>query len=71
MPYQLSGVRESPGCEGGQPGLAGYVDPTPGNTNLGVGPDTESTLLIAAGDNPHRLTNERVFASPCGSSPAA
>jgi transposase len=35
----------------------------------GVGPDTASTLLITAGDNPHRLSSERAFASLCGSSP--
>jgi transposase len=35
----------------------------------GVGPDTASTLLITAGDNPHRLHHERAFASLCGSSP--
>jgi transposase len=35
----------------------------------GVGPDTAATLLITAGDNPHRLTHERAFASLCGSSP--
>ena len=35
----------------------------------GVGPDTASTLLLAAGDNPERLRNERAFASLSGSSP--
>ena len=35
----------------------------------GVGPDVASTLLLAAGDNPERLTNERSFASLCGVSP--
>lgn len=35
----------------------------------GVGPDTASTLLVAAGDNAHRLSSERAFASLCGSSP--
>ncbi len=35
----------------------------------GVGPDTASTLLLAAGDNPERLRNERAFASLAGSSP--
>ena len=35
----------------------------------GVGPDVASTLLLAAGDNPERLTNERSFASLCGASP--
>jgi Transposase IS116/IS110/IS902 family len=32
-------------------------------------PDTASTLLVAAGDNPHRITHERAFARLCGSSP--
>ena len=35
----------------------------------GVGPDTASTLLLTAGDNPDRLRNERSFASPTGSCP--
>ncbi len=35
----------------------------------GVGPDVASTLLVTAGDNPHRLTHERSFASLCGTSP--
>ena len=35
----------------------------------GVGYDTASQLLIAAGDNPDRLANERSFAALCGSSP--
>lgn len=35
----------------------------------GVGPDTAASLLIAAGDNPHRLTNEASFAALCGTSP--
>ena len=35
----------------------------------GVGPDVDSTLLLAAGDNPERLANERSFASLCGASP--
>ena len=35
----------------------------------GVGPDVASTLLLAAGDNPERLVNERSFASLCGVSP--
>ncbi len=35
----------------------------------GVGPDTASTLLIVAGDNPHRLHSERSFAALLGSSP--
>ena len=35
----------------------------------GVGPDVASTLLLTAGDNPHRLRNEAAFAALCGSSP--
>ena len=35
----------------------------------GVGPDVAATLLIAAGDNPERLTNEASFAAPCGATP--
>ena len=35
----------------------------------GVGPDVAATLLIAAGDNPERLTNEASFAALCGASP--
>jgi transposase len=35
----------------------------------GVGPDTAATLLIAAGDNPHRLTSDASFAALCGASP--
>lgn len=35
----------------------------------GVGPDTASTLLLTAGDNPERLRSERSFASLTGSSP--
>ncbi len=35
----------------------------------GVGPDTASTLLIATGDNPHRLHNESSWAALLGSSP--
>ena len=35
----------------------------------GVGPDTASTLLLTAGDNPDRLRSERAFASLTGSSP--
>ncbi len=42
----------------------------PALTNLkGVRPDVASTLLLAAGDNPERLVNERSFASLCGASP--
>lgn len=35
----------------------------------GVGPDSAAALLVAAGDNPHRLTNEAAFAALCGTSP--
>lgn len=35
----------------------------------GVGPDTASTVLVSAGDNPHRLHNERSFAALAGSNP--
>ena len=35
----------------------------------GIGADTASILLVAAGDNPHRLHNEASFAALCGASP--
>ena len=35
----------------------------------GVGTDTAGALLVAAGDNPDRLTNEASFAALCGVSP--
>ena len=35
----------------------------------GVGPDTASTLLLTAGDNPDRLHTEQAFAALCGASP--
>jgi transposase len=35
----------------------------------GVGPDVASTLLLTAGDNPHRLRSEASFAALCGASP--
>ena len=35
----------------------------------GVGPDTASVLLVAAGDNPGRMKSERSFAALCGTSP--
>lgn len=35
----------------------------------GVGPDVAAKLLIAAGDNPHRMRNDAAFASLCGVSP--
>src|SRR3712207_7441270 len=33
----------------------------------GVGPDTAGALLVAAGDNPERLTTEQSFAALCRS----
>jgi hypothetical protein len=35
----------------------------------GIGTDSAATLLIVAGDNPHRLGSEASFASLCGVSP--
>jgi transposase len=35
----------------------------------GIGPDVASTLLVTAGDNPHRLEREQSFAALCGTSP--
>ena len=35
----------------------------------GVGTDTAAALLVAAGDNPHRLRDERSFAALCGVNP--
>ncbi len=35
----------------------------------GVGTDTAATLLVTAGDNPHRLRSEASFAHLCGSAP--
>ena len=35
----------------------------------GVGIDTAAILLVAAGDNPHRLRNEAAFAHLCGVAP--
>lgn len=35
----------------------------------GVGPDSAAALLISAGDNPDRLSNEASFAALCGTSP--
>jgi transposase len=35
----------------------------------GVGTDTAGALLVAAGDNPRRLTSEAAFAALCGASP--
>jgi transposase len=36
---------------------------------IGVGADVASILLVAAGDNPHRLTTDAAFAALCGASP--
>jgi transposase len=36
---------------------------------VGVGTDTASALLVAAGDNPERLRSEATFAHLCGASP--
>lgn len=36
---------------------------------VGVGPDVASLLLIAAGDNPERITSDAAFAALCGASP--
>jgi transposase len=35
----------------------------------GVGPDTASALIVAAGDNPERMRSEASFAALCGASP--
>jgi transposase len=35
----------------------------------GIGVDTAASLLVAAGDNPERLTSERSWAHPCGVTP--
>jgi len=35
----------------------------------GVGPDTATALLLAAGDNPHRLTSDRSYSALLGASP--
>jgi len=35
----------------------------------GVGPDTATALLLAAGDNPHRITSERSYAALLAASP--
>jgi transposase len=35
----------------------------------GVGTHTVAILLVAAGDNPHRLKSEAAFAHPCGVAP--
>jgi transposase len=36
---------------------------------LGIGTDSAAALLVAAGDNPHRLRSEAAFAHLCGTSP--
>lgn len=36
---------------------------------VGVGPDVASLLLVAAGDNPERITSDAAFAALCGASP--
>lgn len=42
----------------------------PGLLSLhGVGPECAATLLIALGDNKHRITSEAAFAKLCGVSP--
>ena len=38
-------------------------------STLGIGTDSAAALLVAAGDNPHRLRNEAAFAHLCGASP--
>jgi len=35
----------------------------------GVGPEVAATLLVTAGDNPHRMNSEAAFAALCGASP--
>lgn len=35
----------------------------------GIGPETAGALLVAAGDNPERITSEQAFAALCGASP--
>jgi len=42
---------------------------TPLLAQFGVGPDSASALLLAAGDNPQRLHSEAAFAALCGASP--
>ena len=36
---------------------------------VGIGPDVASILLVAAGDNPERLTTDAAFAALCGAAP--
>ena len=35
----------------------------------GVGPEVAATLLVTAGDNPHRMGSDAAFAALCGASP--
>ena len=58
--------------------LAAHEDPTEPDHHRGrpraggrkgVGPDTASAILVSAGDNPHRLRDERSFAALAGSNP--
>jgi transposase len=55
--------------------LAGMLDDLTAKANpalrgaQGVGPDVAAILLIAAGDNPGRLTSDSSFAALCGVSP--
>ena len=48
--------------------LTAAANPAP-RAAKGIGPDTASILLVAAGDNPHRLQSEASFAALCGTSP--
>ena len=48
--------------------LTARANPALAATN-GVGPDVAATLLIAAGDNPDRMTSDASFAALCGASP--
>ena len=43
--------------------LPGLVD------RIGVGTETAGALLVAAGENAHRIRNERSFARRCGAAP--
>jgi transposase len=47
-------------CEAINPALLGAP---------GIGTETASALLVAAGDNPHRMRNDASFAALCGASP--
>jgi transposase len=48
--------------------LIAEITPTLLDT-FAVGPDSAATLLITAGDNPHRLHSEAAFAAVCGTNP--